>query len=259
MLLPPVPRPLAADMAYCIQLSSRQAQFCAAYRILLYFSYNNIGSAPHNDTPNKEPRMAAAPTTTRSLGDSALAARLRRELEGDVLFDAFSRGRYSTDASHYQIEPIGVVVPKTAQDIHRVIQIATEEGRARPAARRRHLAMRPDGRRGAGRRRQQAFQPDRRPGSRGAPGHGRTRRSPRPAQPGAGAAWADVSGRRLDIQPGDDRRHDRQQQLRRAVHRARHHVRQRRRDRRDPGRRHGDAFRAAAARPRSPWTTKRPG
>ena len=72
--------------------------------------------------------MAAAPTTTRSLGDSALAARLRRELEGDVLFDAFSRGRYSTDASHYQIEPIGVVVPKTAQDIHRVIQIATEEG-----------------------------------------------------------------------------------------------------------------------------------
>jgi len=38
------------------------------------------------------------------IGDSALAARLRRELEGEVLFDAFSRGRYSTDASIYQIE-----------------------------------------------------------------------------------------------------------------------------------------------------------
>ena len=62
------------------------------------------------------------------LGDSALAARLRREVEGDVLFDAFSRGRYSTDASIYQIEPIGVVIPKTEQDIVRVIQIAADQG-----------------------------------------------------------------------------------------------------------------------------------
>ena len=35
----------------------------------------------------------------RRRGDGALAARLRRELEGEVLFDRFSRGRYSTDAS----------------------------------------------------------------------------------------------------------------------------------------------------------------
>jgi len=32
-------------------------------------------------------------------GDSALAARLRREVRGEVLFDTASRGRYSTDAS----------------------------------------------------------------------------------------------------------------------------------------------------------------
>ena len=32
-------------------------------------------------------------------GDPALAARLRKSLRGEVLFDAFSRGRYSTDAS----------------------------------------------------------------------------------------------------------------------------------------------------------------
>ncbi len=63
-----------------------------------------------------------------TIGDSALAARLRRETEGYVLFDAFSRGRYSTDASHYQIEPIGVVVPKTAADIHSALQIAADEG-----------------------------------------------------------------------------------------------------------------------------------
>jgi FAD/FMN-containing dehydrogenase/Fe-S oxidoreductase len=61
------------------------------------------------------------------IGDSALAQRLVREIEGEVLFDAFSRGRYSTDASHYQIEPIGVVVPKSEQDILTAMAIARDE------------------------------------------------------------------------------------------------------------------------------------
>src|SRR5438045_3650574 len=61
-------------------------------------------------------------------GDSRLAERLRREQSGQVLFDAFSRGRYATDASIYQIEPIGVVVPETAADIEAAIAIAREEG-----------------------------------------------------------------------------------------------------------------------------------
>ncbi len=64
----------------------------------------------------------------RRRGDSALAARLRRELEGEVLFDRFTRGRYSTDASIYQIEPIGVVIPRSAEDIVRAVEIAGEEG-----------------------------------------------------------------------------------------------------------------------------------
>ncbi|MDJ0778350.1 MAG: FAD-linked oxidase C-terminal domain-containing protein [Gammaproteobacteria bacterium] len=63
-----------------------------------------------------------------SIGDSRLAARLRRELEGDVLFDPFARGRYSTDASIYQIEPVGVVVPKDREDIRRALEIAADEG-----------------------------------------------------------------------------------------------------------------------------------
>jgi len=62
------------------------------------------------------------------IGDSSLAARLRHELEGEVIFDAFSRGRYSTDASIYQIEPIGIVVPRNEQDILRAIQIAADAG-----------------------------------------------------------------------------------------------------------------------------------
>ena len=68
-----------------------------------------------------------APSSSR-IGDSRLATRLRGELQGDVLFDAFSRGRYSTDASIYQIEPIGVVIPKSEKDILRAIHIAVDEG-----------------------------------------------------------------------------------------------------------------------------------
>src|SRR5262249_31346190 len=61
-------------------------------------------------------------------GDSALAARLRREIQGEVLFDAASRGRYSTDASIYQIEPVGVVVPHTEEDALAAFRIAIDEG-----------------------------------------------------------------------------------------------------------------------------------
>jgi FAD/FMN-containing dehydrogenase/Fe-S oxidoreductase len=61
-------------------------------------------------------------------GDSSLAARLKREVQGAVLFDAASRGRYSTDASIYQIEPVGVVVPQTEEDALTAFRIAVEEG-----------------------------------------------------------------------------------------------------------------------------------
>jgi len=57
-----------------------------------------------------------------------LRARLRRELAGDVLFDALSRGRYSTDASIYQIEPLGVVVPRDSADALRALEIAADAG-----------------------------------------------------------------------------------------------------------------------------------
>src|SRR5580700_2364863 len=60
--------------------------------------------------------------------DPRLEARLRRETQGEVLFDKFSRGRYATDASFYQIEPLGVVVPKSREDVVAALQIAREEG-----------------------------------------------------------------------------------------------------------------------------------
>ena len=71
---------------------------------------------------------ASTATTTSRIGDPALAARLAGALEGEVLFDRFSRGRYATDASIYQIEPLGVVVPRTRDDLAAAIAIAAEQG-----------------------------------------------------------------------------------------------------------------------------------
>ena len=61
-------------------------------------------------------------------GDAAFAARLRKEVDGEVLFDAASRGRYSTDASIYQVEPVGVVIPRTPEAARTAIQLAVEAG-----------------------------------------------------------------------------------------------------------------------------------
>jgi FAD/FMN-containing dehydrogenase/Fe-S oxidoreductase len=61
-------------------------------------------------------------------GEPSLAARLRREMDGEVLFDAATRGRYSTDASIYQVEPIGVVVPRSPEAARAALAIALEAG-----------------------------------------------------------------------------------------------------------------------------------
>ncbi len=60
---------------------------------------------------------------------AALAARLSREITGEVHVDAFSRGRYATDASFYQILPAGVVVPRTMDEALRALAIARDDGR----------------------------------------------------------------------------------------------------------------------------------
>src|SRR5215471_1699724 len=64
----------------------------------------------------------------RRVGDPALAARLGEVMRGEVLFDAFTRGRYSTDASIYQIEPIGVALPEGTDDVVAAIALAREVG-----------------------------------------------------------------------------------------------------------------------------------
>ena len=53
-----------------------------------------------------------------------LRIELEQQIEGEVRFDTVSRALYSTDASVYQIEPLGVVVPRTREDVVRTVQIA---------------------------------------------------------------------------------------------------------------------------------------
>ena len=71
------------------------------------------------------PSSIASPSEETS---ALLARRLRSDTQGEVLFDAASRGRYATDASIYQIMPVGVLVPTTDRDVALAIDIAKEKG-----------------------------------------------------------------------------------------------------------------------------------
>ncbi|HEX2352858.1 MAG TPA: FAD-linked oxidase C-terminal domain-containing protein [Xanthobacteraceae bacterium] len=57
-----------------------------------------------------------------------LERRLKAHLLGEVEFDAFTRGRYATDASHYQVMPLGVVAPRSVKEAEHALAIAREEG-----------------------------------------------------------------------------------------------------------------------------------
>ena len=57
-----------------------------------------------------------------------IEAELKKRIEGDIRFDRYTRLLYSTDASIYQIEPIGVVVPRHKGDVQAVIEVANKLG-----------------------------------------------------------------------------------------------------------------------------------
>ena len=176
-----------------------------------------------------------------------LERRLKAEKVGGVRFDAFTRGRYSTDASHYQIMPLGVVTPRTIEEAERAIAICRAEGVA--------VTARGGGTSQAGQTINESLIVDcsphlngivdarcRRPALRRRARH-RARRTQSPAQ----TLRPVVSGRHLDRVARHHRRHGRQQFLRRALAALRQYARERAVDRRRARRRHGRAFRAGSA------------
>ena len=56
----------------------------------------------------------------------ALATALRRRIEGEVRFDTGSRALYATDGSNYRQVPIGVVIPKTLEDVIATVAVCRE-------------------------------------------------------------------------------------------------------------------------------------
>src|SRR5271167_2131760 len=90
---------------------------CLPPRVLPIFARSRI---KHHDQGSRR-------GMTVPIGDSRLAARLRREIAGEVLFGPGDRGRYATDASIYQIEPIGVIVPRRIEDVMAALAICRED------------------------------------------------------------------------------------------------------------------------------------
>ena len=59
---------------------------------------------------------------------TALAKELRRSIRGEVRFDAGSRALYATDSSNYREVPIGVVIPRSLDDVIQTVAIANRFG-----------------------------------------------------------------------------------------------------------------------------------
>ena len=141
-----------------------------------------------------------------ALDRSRLKQRLRRVVQGAVLFDAATRGRYATDASIYQVEPIGVVVPADELDVAAAMELARELKVP--------VLPRGGGTSQCGQTVAQALVIDDskhlqgdRVRSRGDDGRGAARRGARSAECLAEAAWTLVSGGRFDLGAGNAGRH----------------------------------------------------
>ncbi|MFQ5849812.1 MAG: FAD-linked oxidase C-terminal domain-containing protein [Candidatus Binatia bacterium] len=67
-------------------------------------------------------------TSKRSQDYRDIASDLEKRIEGEVRFDRYSRLLYATDASIYEIEPIGVVLPRHKGDVRAVIEVANRHG-----------------------------------------------------------------------------------------------------------------------------------
>jgi FAD/FMN-containing dehydrogenase/Fe-S oxidoreductase len=80
---------------------------------------SNVPIGPVREAPRNAPPFPHA---------DILAARLQDAIEGEVRFDDGSRAMYSTDASNYRQVPIGVVIPKSVEDIVKTVAIAREFG-----------------------------------------------------------------------------------------------------------------------------------
>src|SRR5699024_3491302 len=67
-----------------------------------------------------------APEGVENINEPSLIDKLEANIEGEVRFDNGSRALYAMDGSNYRQEPIGVVIPKTEEDITATVRICRE-------------------------------------------------------------------------------------------------------------------------------------
>src|SRR5689334_1444946 len=72
------------------------------------------------------PRGASRPLAAEAA--RALADDLARRIEGEVRFDAGSRALYATDGSNYRQVPIGVVVPRSVDEVPEILAACRRHG-----------------------------------------------------------------------------------------------------------------------------------
>lgn len=73
-------------------------------------------------------RASTAHTTARGAETRTLAEELRERVSGEVRFDDGDRALYATDASNYRQAPIGVVLPKSIEDIVATVEVCRRFG-----------------------------------------------------------------------------------------------------------------------------------
>ena len=83
---------------------------------------------PHADRPIQQRVEHSDRLQTLNVDAASLAAALRREISGEVRFDDGTRAMYATDASNYRQVPIGVVVPRSADDVIAAVALARKFG-----------------------------------------------------------------------------------------------------------------------------------
>ena len=83
---------------------------------------------PHEERSVREKIAHRDRIQSLNVDAAALGAALKREVSGEVRFDDGSRALYSTDASNYRQVPIGVVLPRTADDVIATVALARKFG-----------------------------------------------------------------------------------------------------------------------------------
>src|SRR5687768_3714688 len=70
--------------------------------------------------------MRPSPLSAAATRD--LEATLRTRIAGDVDFGTSARALYATDASNYRQTPIGIVLPRTTEDVVETVRTCHEQG-----------------------------------------------------------------------------------------------------------------------------------